>query len=159
MLASGVAVGILAGVAFGGDWRRLASFSLKLWPVLIVALALRVIGAVESSAPLAMYLVSLLGVALVAVANWRIPGTLLIAAGTFLNLFVTLLNAGMPYDAAAVSLAGSPTPGDGLHVLLTTETHLAFLSDVIPVGPLRSVFSLGDFLVALGGFLIPFMWL
>jgi MFS family permease len=33
------------------------------------------------------------------------------------------------------------------------------LSDVIPVGPVRSVFSLGDFLNALGGFLIPFMWL
>src|SRR5438876_776464 len=64
MLASGVAAGIFAGIAFGGDWRRLSTFTLKPWPVLVT-----------------------------------------------------------------------------------------------PVAPIRSVFSLGDFLVGLGGFLIPFMWL
>ena len=159
MLASGVAAGILAGVAFGGDWRRLATFSLRLWPVLVLALGLRAIGYLVPSSPLLLYLASLFGVALVAGSNWRVPGALLIVVGTGLNIFVSALNLGMPYDPAAASAVGAPVPNDGLHVVLRADTKLEFLSDVIPVGPLRSVYSLGDFLVALGGFLIPFMWL
>ena len=96
MLASGVAAGIIFGVAFGGDWRRLATFDLKLWPVLVVSLLIRII----PSAPLAFYLLSLLGVAAVAARNWKIPGAALIAAGTLSNLIVAGLNAGMPYDEA-----------------------------------------------------------
>ena len=65
----------------------------------------------------------------------------------------------MPYDPIAVAAVGAPPPSDGLHVLLRSDTRLEFLSDVIPVGPLHSVLSLGDFLNAVGGFLIPFMWL
>ena len=42
MLASGVLAGIFAGVAFGGDWRRLANFTLGLWPILVLALGLLV---------------------------------------------------------------------------------------------------------------------
>src|SRR5206468_9829838 len=159
MLASGVAAGIFAGIAFGGDWRRLSTFTLKLWPVLVIALALRVIGTVVPSSPLELYLVSLLGVALVAAWNWRVPGAVLLAFGTFLNLVVAVLNSGMPYDAAMVAVVAGQPPNDGLHVPLGPATRLEFLSDVIPVAPIRSVFSLGDFLVGLGGFLIPFMWL
>jgi MFS family permease len=159
MLASGVLAGLLAGIAFGGDWRRLASFSLRLWPLLVLALSLRAIGYLVPTSPLAIYLASLAGVALVAAWNWRIPGALLIVVGTALNLFVAALNSGMPYEVAAAVSAGAPIPNDGLHIVLTNETRLGFLSDVIPVAPIHAVFSLGDFLVALGGFLIPFMWL
>jgi MFS family permease len=160
MLASGVAAGIIAGVAFGGDWRRLATFNLRLWPVLVLAVGLRLVGTYAfPDAPLALYLVSLIGVAVVAAWNWRVPGALLIAIGTSLNLVVVALNAGMPYDPVVVSAVGAPPPNDALHVLLRPETRLEFLSDVIPIGPIHSVFSLGDFLNALGGFLIPFMWL
>ena len=126
--------------------------------MLIVALGLRLIGAF-TPAPLGLYLVSLLAVAIVAAWNWRIPGAVLIVIGTALNLVVATLNSGMPYDQAAVAAVGAPLPRDGLHVILGPETRLGFLSDVIPVGPTRSVLSLGDFLIALGGFLIPFMWL
>ena len=160
MLASGVAAGIILGVAFGGDWRRLATFNLKLWPVLVVAVALRLVGDFAfPDAPLALYLASLLGVAVVAGWNWRVPGALLIAAGTLLNLLVVGLNSGMPYDPVVAAAVGAPLPNDALHVLLRSDTRLEFLSDVIPVGPIHSVLSLGDFLNALGGFLIPFMWL
>lgn len=160
MLASGVAAGIIAGVAFGGDWRRLATFNLKLWPVLVLAVVLRLVGDfVLINSPLALYFVSLLGVAIVAGWNWRVPGALLIAAGTLLNLLVAALNLGMPYDPAAVAVAGAPPPTDGLHVPLTSDTRLVFLSDVIPITAIHNVLSLGDFLNAVGGFLIPFMWL
>ena len=160
MLASGVAAGIIAGIAFGGDWRRLGTFSLGLWPVLVIAVGVRSIGTlVFPDAPLELYLASLIGVAVVALWNWRVPGALLIAIGTLLNLLVVALNGGMPYDPAVVAAAGAPRPDDALHVVLKPGTRLEFLSDVIPVGPIHSVFSLGDFLNALGGFLIPFMWL
>jgi len=39
MLVSGVVAGIAAGIAFGGEWRRLISFSLQLWPLLVIGLA------------------------------------------------------------------------------------------------------------------------
>ena len=163
MLASGVLAGIFAGVAFGGDWRRLANFTLGLWPVLVVALALRLIaGFIPSS--LLIYTASLLAVAIVAAWNWRIPGAILVVVGTTLNLLVVLLNNGMPYDPTAAAAIGLPPPTDALHVPLSPETRLEFLADVIPVNLvpvsfLHGVFSLGDFLVALGGFLIPFIWL
>ena len=160
MLASGVAAGIILGVAFGGDWRRLATFSLQLWPVLILSVALRLVGDLAfPDAPLVLYFGSLLGVAVVAGWNWRVPGALLIAVGTSLNLLVVGLNSGMPYDPVVAASVGAPLPNDGLHVLLRADTRLEFLSDVIPIGPIHSVLSLGDFLNALGGFLIPFMWL
>jgi MFS family permease len=159
MLASGVAAGILVGIAFGGDWRRLSLFDLKLWPILIPALGLRLIGYVVPSSPLALYLVSLLGVGVVAAWNWKIPGAILIAVGTWINLLVATLNGGMPYDPGAINSIGIPPPNDGLHVPLSSSTVLEFLSDVIPIGPVRSVLSLGDLLVVFGGFLIPFMWL
>lgn len=159
MLVSGVAAGVIVGVVFGGDWRRLSSFSLKLWPLLVFALGLRAFGTLVPTSPLELYLVSLLGVAVVAAWNWRIPGTALITVGTLLNIVVATVNGGMPYDAAAVAGLGIQPPTDALHIPLTPETRLAFLADVIPVGPARSVLSLGDFLLGLGGFLVPFMWL
>ena len=159
MLASGVAAGIIAGVAFGGDWHRLGTFGLKLWPVLVVSLGIRVIGIVFPSTPLALYLLSLSGVAVVAARNWQIPGAVLIAVGTLSNLIVGGVNAGMPYDVGAMTAVGAPPPNDSLHIPLTADTRLEFLADIIPVGPIHAVYSLGDFLVGLGGFLIPFMWL
>ncbi len=158
MLVSGVVAGIAAAIAFGGDWRRLATFSLRFWPVLAVAAGIRIV-ATFTSAPLAAYLVSLTGIALVAGLNWRLPGASLIALGTSMNVLVVALNAGMPFDVATVNGVGAPLPVDSLHTPMGPDTRLPFLADIVPVGFLRSVYSVGDFMIALGGFLIPFMWL
>src|SRR5438132_1640345 len=104
MLVSGVLAGIAAGLAFGGNWHRLASISIRLWPVLAIAAGLRILGAVYPLAPLGLYLTALIGIALVAAVNWRLPGAALIAVGTLMNTLVVLANSGMPYDAA---LAGA----------------------------------------------------
>jgi MFS family permease len=158
MLVSGVIAGIAAGVAFGGDWRRLATFSLRFWPLLVVAFTIRTLAGLFP-APLGVYLVALVGIALVAALNWRLPGALLIAIGTAMNVVVVSLNTGMPYDAVTAVAVGAPLPTDSLHVLMGDQTQLRFLADIVPVGFARSVYSVGDFLIALGGFLIPFMWL
>jgi MFS family permease len=159
MLASGVIAGIAAAIAFGGNWRRLATFSLRFWPILLIAYSIRFIANLDSAAPLTVYLVALVGIATVAALNWRLPGASLIAIGTAMNVFVVALNSGMPYDLATVTAVGAPPPTDSLHTLMGPGTRLPFLGDIVPVGLVRSVYSVGDFLIALGGFLIPFMWL
>ena len=157
MLVSGIVAGIAAGVAFGGNWHRLGDLSLRLWPLLVLSFALREIGALLPRAPLELYVISLIGITTVAAANWRLPGAVLIAVGTAMNIAVVVLNSGMPYDADLVAAVGATTPTDSLHVVLTSDTRLRFLGDVIPVALIRSVYSVGDFLVAVGGFLIPFL--
>jgi MFS family permease len=159
MLASGVIAGIAAGVAFGGDWRRLGTFTLRLWPVLIAASALRLFTYFFPHAELLVYLVGFIGIGAVAVANWRLPGSSLIAVGTFMNVLVIILNSGMPYDLPTVIAVGAPIPDNSIHVLLDSSTRLPLLADIIPFGIGHAVYSVGDFLLAFGGFLIPFMWL
>ena len=157
MLASGVIAGIAAGIAFGGDWRRLATVTLQWWPLLILATALRLWTSFFPKADLSIYLLGLIGIGLVAARNWRLPGAALIAVGTFSNVFVILLNGGMPYDPAVAAAVEARIPDDGFHTPFNANTRLAFLSDTIPFGLGHAVYSLGDFLIAFGGFLVPFV--
>lgn len=159
MLLSGVAAGIAAGVAFGGDWRRLGSLTLRYWPLLALAATLRLIGFVIPTSPLVVYLVALICVAVVAALNWRLPGAAMIAVGTFMNVLVVMLNGGMPYDPGLAITNGITQPNDGLHIELTAHTIVPFLGDIVPVRIADSIYSVGDFLIAFGGFFIPFSWL
>jgi MFS family permease len=159
MLASGIAIGIAAGIAFGGDWRRLGNFSIRWSGLLVLSIGLRLWTILDPHTFVSVYAVSLLGVGLVAARNWRLPGAALIAVGTFSNFLPVVLNGGMPYDLASVASAGAPLPSDDFHIAAGESTRLPFLADVIPVALVRSVFSAGDLLIAFGGFLIPFMWL
>src|SRR5512133_2081160 len=134
MLVSGVIAGIAAGLAFGGDWRRLATFSLQWWPLLVVASALRLWTSFFPYADFPIYVLGLLGIGLVAAINWRLAGAALIAIGTLSNVLVVLANTGMPYEPATVLAAGAQLPNDSLHVLLTADTRLPFLGDIVPFG-------------------------
>jgi DHA3 family macrolide efflux protein-like MFS transporter len=159
MLASGVIAGIAAGIAFGGDWRRLSTFTLYFWPLLVIGASLRVIGYLVPTSPLVIYFLGLLCIAIVAARNWRLPGAALISVGTFSNVVVVLLNSGMPYDVAVATAIDALPPENGLHIPLGPGTVFPFLADIIPVGIVHGMYSVGDFLIAFGGFLIPFLWL
>jgi len=159
MLVSGVVAGIAAGIAFGGDWRRLSTFTLHLWPLLVVGAALRLFGYVVPTSPLAVYFIGLVCIAVVAARNWRLPGAALISVGTFSNVVVVLLNSGMPYDVAVATAINGLPPENGLHIALGPGTIFPFLADIIPVGIVSGMYSVGDVLIAFGGFLIPFLWL
>ena len=159
MLASGVVAGIAAGIAFGGDWRRLSTFTLYLWPLLVIGAGLRLVGFVVPASPLAVYVIGLICIAIVAARNWRLPGAALISVGTFSNVLVVLVNSGMPVDMTVAAEIKALPPPNGLHIELGPGTILPFLSDIIPVGIVPSMYSVGDFLIAFGGFLIPFLWL
>ncbi len=159
MLVSGVIAGIAAGIAFGGDWRRLSTFTLHLWPLLVVGAGLRLLGYVVPTSPLAVYFIGLVCIAVVAARNWRLPGAALISVGTFSNVLVVLLNSGMPVDMTVATAINALPPQNGFHIALGPGTVFPFLADIIPVGIVSGMYSVGDVLIAFGGFLIPFLWL
>lgn len=156
VLVSAIALGVVAGLAFGGDPKRLAAVRLVWAPLLFTAVALRLVAPVVPFAPLPLYLACLAGLVAVAWANRRLSGVPLIGAGAALNLVVVALNGGMPVDLAAAAAVGSAGPHDPLHVVLGPDTRLGFLADVIPFGLVRNVYSIGDFLDAAGAFWLPF---
>lgn len=83
-------------------------------------------------------------------------GLAVTALGWTLNIVVIGSNGGMPLSTVAYERSGqetAPTPGRGGFyriVLADDETVLRSLGDVIPVRPLRQVFSPGD-LILTGG--------
>lgn len=159
MLVSGLVLGLAAGLAIGRDWRPLASVSIRWLPLLLAALVARAVAPFAGPLAFPLYAAALFGTAAAAAANTRLLGAALIAAGGALNLAVVLLNGGMPVDPGAVAAAGGAMPADRLHVLMTPQTLLAPLADVVAVAPLHAAYSPGDFAVALGGFLVPFVLL
>lgn len=156
MLVSSIALGTVAGLLFGGKWRASRDLRLEWAPLAICALALRIVGLLIPL-PLAVYLAAIVVVAAVALRNFRIPGAVLIGAGSLLNALVISINGGMPFDpAAAAAVAAQPLLNDQLHPTLGPDTRLPWLADVIPLPIFRNVYSAGDFLIAAGGFWVPF---
>ena len=156
MLASSVVLGVAAGLALGGNWRNLRDVRIGWWPLAVVALAFRVL-AVVLGLPVVIHAGAIVLTAAVAALNWKIPGAALVAAGSLLNAVVIGVNGGMPFDAAGAASAGAnPLLSDRLHHPIGPGTILPWLTDVIPLGLFRNVYSVGDFLIAAGGFCIPF---
>ena len=156
MLASAVALGLAAGLVIRRDWRPLLHAQIRWLPLLIASLVTRVVASLIGDAGYAIYVGALTATTVAAAVNYRLPGAMLIAFGGALNLIVVLLNGGMPVDPIAVSGVGTQMPRDALHVALHANTRLPALADVIPVAIARSVYSIGDILIAAGGFLVPF---
>jgi hypothetical protein len=84
----------------------------------------------------------------------ELPGVWFVALGLVMNAAVIAANGAMPVDPNAVRALGL---GDlevpiGKHTLLTDDTRLPWLADVLPVPPLRSIVSVGDLVIAVGLF-------
>lgn len=156
MLVSGLVLGIAAGLAVRRSWRPLLGAEVRWLPLLIGSLAVRGIASFSGESGYALYVAALAGTAVSAAANYKLTGALFVAVGGSLNLAVVLLNRGMPVDVAALAIAGVQMPHDALHVVLDAGTRFAALADLIPVSLVRSVYSAGDVLIAIGGFLVPF---
>jgi hypothetical protein len=156
MLVSGVVAGFILGLASGGDWRRLTRLDLKFLPALVVAAALRAVAPFLSELSLGASMFGLALIAVVALMNRALPGAWLVALGSTLNLLVISINGGMPVEPEAMITAGKSFPNDGLHVLLGPTTHLGFLADVLLAPIVNNVYSVGDVLLAAGGFWMAF---
>lgn len=159
MLASGIALGITAGLAFGGRLERLGRMHVDWWPLLLVAVLLRVAVPLWTTTAYAAYVTAFALVVAVALLNHAMPGMRAVAVGAGLNLLVVAANGGMPVSPTGALAAGASIPADGLHHELSDHTQLVLLADVIPVALIRGVYSVGDCVLALGGFWLPFVWL
>jgi len=156
MLVSGLIAGFILGLATGGNWRNVQNFELKLWPWLAAGVIARVAAPLVGGLSLVLSLAGLLLVATVAIMNRVLPGTWLVAIGSLLNAAVTVANGGMPVDPGALSASGKAVPSDGLHMVLGSDTRLPFLADVLLVPGVNNIYSVGDVVLAIGGFWIAF---
>lgn len=100
------------------------------------------------------------GLALAFVAfNWRIPGIAVVVAGGAMNLTAIVANGGvMPATAQALEFAGKATTSAEFENSTTQDdARLTWLGDVFafPEGmPFANVFSLGDIVLVVGGWLL-----
>ncbi|MTV26025.1 hypothetical protein FTX61_11480 [Nitriliruptoraceae bacterium ZYF776] len=148
----------------GGRLTRIADVQLRSNALLFVGLALQLAvdlaagrGILGDATALgwSILLVSQLLVVGWLVRNRQLPGVLLVAVGLALNAVVIAANGAMPVDPAAMRVLGVEHLDVplGKHTLMTAETALPWLADVIPLPPLRSIISVGDVVLALG--LVP----
>jgi uncharacterized protein DUF5317 len=156
MLVSGLLAGFILGLAFGGNWRNLRRFDLKLSPVLLAGIIARAAAPFLGGLGVTASLAGLVLVALVAIVNRVLPGAWLIGLGSLLNAVVIFVNGGMPVDPGAIAASGKPASAGGLYVLLGPDTRLPFLADVLLVPVVNNIYSVGDVVVAVGGFWMAF---
>ena len=84
--------------------------------------------------------------------NRRLPGVVILAAGTLMNTLAIVLNGGvMPSAAAAERIAGLSTEGGFRNSAHLAHPVLLWFGDIIPwPGPLPNVLSVGDCLIFAG---------
>lgn len=156
-----LAVAVVLSAVRGGRLRNLAYAEITAGWLLFAGLALQF--AVNAAAARgwlpdaglsgwSVLLVSQLLVIAFLAANRRLPGVWLVAAGLALNAVVMAANRAMPVDPAAIAALGldGATVPPGKHTLMTADTHLPWLADIIPVPWLRSILSVGDLVLAVG---------
>lgn len=144
----------------GGDLRRLRAVRLRAAWVVFVALAVQVLVITivpqlahgwEALAHVLTYVGALVVVGL----NWRVPGIVVIGAGTFANGLAIAVNHGtLPASAAALRVAGIHTQaGDFVNSGPLAHPHLAWLGDRFASPsflPFRNVVSIGDLVILAG---------
>jgi len=173
MLGEGILMGILMGFLIKGKIENLAKIEFRFWYMILAA------GVIEASTvyireneiePLwdivdqHVLLIKILiyGLLLFAVIyNRHVPGLWLVIIGVFLNGLVIVCNGGrMPVDLLSVSELIKPEQiefiregKDLAHSLLTDETRLKLLADIIHIKrpyPWPKSISIGDIFMSLG---------
>lgn len=156
-LAAAIAAAI-AGLLRGGSLDRLAETRFAWTPLLFAALAVQLAASllfeVEGAAGLAIVLGTNAAVALFLLANRGLPGMTLAALGLLMNVAVIAANGAMPVSQRAAEIAGvSIAELDDAapkHEAMNDSTALWPLADIIPIPGFRSIFSLGDVVLAAG---------
>jgi Family of unknown function (DUF5317) len=164
-LALPLLIGFAVAPLLGGSWRRLAKLRIRSVWIFYVAIAMQLVAFPVKVMPwhtsdrigVVLWLVSYGVFAAGIAANYReVPGMVLIAAGLVSNLTAILANGGhMPALPSALR-------GAGLHFSQSRNSaemaapHLSWLVDrwAAPSWvPWANVFSVGDVLIAMGGFI------
>ncbi len=148
-------ISIALGTLRGGNLRNLSGIRVKLsWllPVGFVLLAAATfVPADQHELAVALILISYLPLLGFVLLNRNLSGMWIAGIGILMNFTVIVANGGMPVLAEAAEIASGSSADLALgakHVLLTAETSLPFLADVIPLP--GAVLSLGDVFLAIG---------
>lgn len=162
VLATAVAVGLVAGLASGGRLSRLRRVKLRSVWLLVAGAGLHAIvvagGAAFHRAPAtAASLVSYGALAAFAARNLARPGMGIVLLGVVLNAVPIAVDHGMPVEGNAIVAAGVATAGrvglvsfGGRHHLATPADHLRALDDAVPEWVTHQVLSPGDLVVTVG---------
>jgi hypothetical protein len=155
-----VAVGLVLGFLAGGRLRHLSERSFRWWSLLAAGLVAQLLsGLLEGRLGLGLLGASYALLAAFAALNVRLVGMWLVALGIGLNLLTIVVNGGMPVRASAIVAAGIAQPDevesldfgtDGKRHLERPSDRLMLISDIIPVRPLKQVFSFGDLMMSVG---------
>lgn len=150
-----LALAVIVSLLRGGRLSNISEIRLRAWWLLFVGFGLQIAAAFVNAdnSELAMGLVLASYVALMAVVwlNRDEAGMWIAGIGILMNFTVIAFNGGMPVLPAAVELAGGSAENlvlSAKHVLLTDDTYLPFLADIIPLP--NNVISLGDVFLAIG---------
>ncbi|MGI9585567.1 MAG: DUF5317 domain-containing protein [Acidimicrobiia bacterium] len=147
-------ISIVVGAMRGGKLRNLTEIRVKLWWLLplgfLILAASNLITFEDERIAVGLVLASYVPLLVFVWLNRDLTGMWIAGLGILMNFTVILLNSGMPVLAEAATISGltGELVLDSKHVLLTPETHLPFLADIIPLP--RYVLSLGDVFLAIG---------
>jgi hypothetical protein len=154
-----IPIGLLAGLAAGGDLARLATVRFRLGAVAVVALVVQLAlfsplaDGVPPELVRAAYVLSTVLVGAVVVANAGLAGVPLIVVGAACNLAAIVANGGaMPAAPGALAALGF---GVGGHTSSIAVDHPALepLTDIFALPgwlPLANIFSVGDVVIGIG---------
>jgi hypothetical protein len=152
--------GIIAGYLLGGRLDRLAGLRIRFWPVALAGLVVQLVLFTDAGSTIAgdlapaVYLGSTVAVLGVVLANLRVPGLVLVAAGALFNVIAIVANGGrMPADPAALASLGE-TVGPGFsNSVVDADPVLRPLTDIFAMPawmPFANIFSIGDVLIGIG---------
>ncbi|MGI9667793.1 MAG: DUF5317 domain-containing protein [Acidimicrobiia bacterium] len=147
-------VSIVVGWLRGGKLRNLTEIRVKLWWLLplgfLILAAASFVPSDMHELAVALVLLSYVPLLIFVWLNREASGIWIAGLGILMNFTVILLNGGMPVLEEAAIIAGETGELvlDAKHVLLTEDTRLPFLADIIPLP--KAVLSLGDVFLAIG---------
>ena len=166
-----VLIGVALLLAFaavpllGGSLDRLLDLRLRLIGLVAGAFVVQILivnvapGALSHDANEVVHMATYVVIGIAVVANLRVPGVPVIALGGLSNALAIAANGGvMPASASALATAGmTADPEAFTNSALVENANLAFLGDVFAVPawvPAANVFSVGDLLLILGGWIL-----
>ena len=150
-----LAVGVGLGLRWGGSFDNITQWR-PVFPLVgaggVTLLILTDVIGIGGSPAVLLRLVALGAIVGFGVLNIHTGGMVLVVAGFGLNLFVTLINWGMPVSVGALvasGIADDPAAAESLTLSggreVASGAWLGFLGDVIPL-PWGQVISIGDLL-------------
>jgi len=167
LILGAVLLGLVIGLATGGSVKDLASVRFRWWGLVFLGLGLQLVpvpsrpGDNDHVVGVALLVGSYVALLVFVVANLRLPGFWLLAAGFACNLVLVAVNGGMPVSAGALRRAAGSnysamvaslrTERGARHHLVRPDDDLVALADVIPMRwPGPQVLSVGDVVWLLG---------